>query len=239
MTLQRSHDRLYPLVSPPDELPPGQAAPEAAVSGPVKRSNDGRFASSEAARAAGRKGGLKSAQSRTSARAWGSRLGLGRLLTLTTDDRIAPFVEEATQWYQAQCTAVARDVGGGELSPGCMSILRTAAWERLYSNYLFDCATRTPFAWDGDTNRIPKVLPRTELAAAAARLGDASRQNLLAAHELAVREAASRPRPVVDALQRIRAMAASAESSDEPDDVEESDEDQADATDMTDEKGGA
>lgn len=177
-------------VAKASDLPVGTAAaPE-----PVDRRPDGRIASADTARLLGKRGGLASARKRADAAAWGATLGLGRLLTLSADAHLAPFVEEGEKWLAAQCSAVARDVGGGELSPGVVSILRTAAWERLYSAWLFDAGTRMSFAWDVNEARKPVMLPRTELLAVAMRLGDASRQNLLAAHELAAREAKARPR---------------------------------------------
>jgi hypothetical protein len=206
VTLQRTHGRLYPLVAAPDELPAGLAAtPE-----PVERRRDGRLASAEAARALGKRGGLARARRRADARAWGATVGLGRLLEMTTEERLSPFVGEAEAWLKAQCEACARDVGGGQLSPGVVSILRTAAWERLYSAFLFDCATRSSFAWDAERDakgELRALGPRTDLVIVAGRLGDSSRQNLLAAHELAAREAQARPRGPVDPMAHIRAMA--------------------------------
>jgi hypothetical protein len=205
MVLQRTHGRLYPLVSPPDELPAATAERAA----PVERRQDGRIASAEAARVLGKRGGLRSARRRQDAKAWGAGLGLGRLLaTFKDDDAIAPFVREGEEWLGAQCVAVARDVGAGELSPGVVSILRTAAWERLYSAWLFDAGTRGIFAWDvherDEAGQVKRATPRTDLLVVATRLGDASRQNLLAAHELASREAEARPKAAVDFAADMR-----------------------------------
>jgi hypothetical protein len=201
MAIQKSHCKLYPLVSPADELPAG--VPEQPE--PVARRHNGTVASAEAAKRLGKRGGQARARRRADVRAWGATLGLGRLLTLTEDSHLAPFVVEAEAWLRAQAEACARDVGGGQLSPGVVSILRTAAWERMYSAFLFDAGSRQSFAWQVDEERTPKVLPRTELVMVAARLGDSSRQNLLAAHELSAREAAARPRVPADAVAAMRA----------------------------------
>ena len=195
MAIQKSHCKLYPLVSPADELPAG--VPEQPE--PIARRRNGTVASAEAAKRLGKRGGLARARRRADATAWGATMGLGRLLTLTEDSHLAPFVAEGEEWLAAQCVAVARDVGGGELSPGVVSILRGASWSRLFSSYLFDCGTRQSFAWQVDEERTPKVLPRTELLLVAQRLADSSRQALLAAHELSAREAKGRPR-AADAL---------------------------------------
>jgi hypothetical protein len=210
MPLQKSHGRLFPLVSPPDELPEGVAAPEPEPSGPLARRSGGQVTAGVAARELGRRGGRESARRRADAKAWGASLGLGRLLTLTEDAHLAPFVREAEAWLEAQAEACARDVGGGMLSAGVTSVLRTAAWERLYSAWLFDCGTRAVFAWDvlerDQEGKAKVTLPRTELLAVAARLGDASRQNVLCGFELAAREAESRSKGAPGAgLARLQA----------------------------------
>jgi hypothetical protein len=184
-----------------DELAAGLAAPLPAPSGPVDRGRDGQVQPGSGARELGRRGGLARARRRAEARGYASSFGLGRLLSRVTDERVAPaladdklvapFIVEGEAWLAAQVEAVARDVGGGQLSPGVISILRTAAWQRTYSALLFDATTRRAWAWDGGQ-------PRTELLLVATRLGDSSRQNLLAAHELAAREAAARPAPTAD-----------------------------------------
>lgn len=198
MTLQRSHDCAYPLVAPVDELPvgvPAPARPAEAGSPAPERGQRGQLAPGEGTRALARKAAQAKARKRADAKAWGAMLGLGRLLPLTPDEHLAGFVREAEAWLAAQAEAVARDVGGGQLSPGVVSILRTAAWERMYSAFLFDAGTRATFAWDSETAPDGKrraTGPRTDLIVVATRLGDSARQNLIAVHELASREAQAR-----------------------------------------------
>ncbi len=174
------------------DLPVGVAAPQ----DPIKRRRNGTFADPESAKAAGRKGGL--AKHAKSPDRWAKHLGLGRMIErFPVDGEIAPFANESEQWFKQTCAEIARDVGGGQLSPGCCSIVRTAAWERAFSTFLFDLATRGQMAWDvRDPLPLPnakhRLTPRTDLVLVAARLGDSSRQNILAAHELAAREAQSR-----------------------------------------------
>jgi hypothetical protein len=208
MTVQKSHGRSYPLVCPADELPAGTPAPArpAEPGSPApERGQDGRLVPGAGTKALARKAALTRARKRQDAKAWGVSFGLGRMLeTLTPDAYIAPFVTEGEEWLKAQCAAVARDVGGGELSPGVVSILRGASWSRLFSAFLFDCCSRQTFAWDIDEARTPKTLPRVELMLVAQRLADSSRQALLACHELASREAQARPEAQVDPLARWR-----------------------------------
>jgi hypothetical protein len=196
VTVQKSHGRSYPLVCPADELPAGTPAPArpAEPGNPApERGQDGRLIPGAGTKALASKAAHAKARRRQDAKAWGSSLGLGRMLTLTPDEHLAPFVTEGEEWLAAQCAAVARDVGAGELSPGVVSILRGASWSRLYSAWLFDCATRRVFTWDVEEGRRPEAQPRTDLLLVAQRLADSSRQNLLAAHELAAREAQARP----------------------------------------------
>lgn len=71
------------------------------------------------------------------------------------------------------------DVGGGQVGPGPASIVSTAALQLAASRWLSD---------QGAERADAKML------LAGSRLADSSRQNLLAAHELCVRELQARPR---------------------------------------------
>jgi hypothetical protein len=199
-TVELQHQRPYPTVLPPEETQPGVAAPQAAPSGPVERRPNGQVDGTEAAAKLGRQGGLKRAERRRTALAWGLDLGagLGRALqAFKVEPEFVQAIENGERWYEAQLTALARDVGGGVLSPAVCSIVRTASSQRTLSAIYFDLSVRQHFAWEvleRDAKQEPKrVVPRTDLAMAAARLGDSSRQNLLAAHHLAAAEAQSRP----------------------------------------------
>jgi hypothetical protein len=82
-------------------------------------------------------------------------------------------------------------VGGGVCGPAPSSLVASAALQLAWSRYLSDRA-----ATDGDP----------ELALKASRLAEASRQSLLAAHELAAKEALARAktRGPVDPLAKWR-----------------------------------
>lgn len=197
MTLRKGHGKGAGVprveVLPVDELPAPVPAPLAQDG---RRAN-GTIKDPETARRIGRMGGLASAR-RDPLRAAKS-MGLGQLISqFEKDARIEPFVTESERWMRQTLEGLARDVGGGELSAEVVSIVQTAAWERAFSRYLFDISTRSQFAWTVAENKVPigdkkhTVKPNTETILTASRLGDSSRQNLLAAFELAAREAQAR-----------------------------------------------
>lgn len=105
-----------------------------------------------------------------------TRLGLGRL---ADDADFRPYKAAASSFRRAQCSRIAAEVGGGVCGPAPSSMVASAALQLAWSRYLSDRA-----AVEGDATLVTQ----------ASRLADASRQNLLAAHELAAREAAARPR---------------------------------------------
>lgn len=104
--------------------------------------------------------------------------GLG-LRGLVCAPGFAPYRRQASAYRRAQCSVLSRSVGGGFCGPGPSAIVSSAAWQLAASRYLFDQASQT-----GDA----------ALFAQASKLADASRQNLLAAHELCAREAEARIR---------------------------------------------
>ena len=195
MVLQRSHDRAYPLVSPVDELPSGLPEPAAELSGPVERRQDGRVASSEAARQLGQRGGRARARRRAAIAAAGSRLRLGRHLTeLRASAHLAPFVDEAERWLDQTAKELASSTGGGRLSPMVTSILQSAAWARAFSSFFYDAASRETWTWVRGADGTKAERPATDLPLAASRMATESRQHCIAAFELCAREAASRPK---------------------------------------------
>lgn len=86
---------------------------------------------------------------------------------------------------------LAATVGGGEVGPGPASVVSTAALQLGASRYLHDLGAET-----GDA----------KLLLDASRLADASRQNLLAAHELTAKEALARPKqnPTLALIEKIK-----------------------------------
>lgn len=156
-------------VLPADELPDGVPA-DARAERPSDRGEAGRFAPGNAlARAGGR---AKRGKSRLTA-----RLGLS---TLAEGDAFRPYRAAAATFRRVQCAELSRTVGGGVCGPGPSSVVASAALALAWSRFLSDQAAAT-----GDP----------ELAMRSARLGETSRQHLLAAHELCAREAAGRPVP--------------------------------------------
>jgi hypothetical protein len=115
-----------------------------------------------------------------------ARLGLA---SLPAGHAFAPYRRAAATFRRVQCSELARTVGGGVCGPGPSSVVASSALALAWSRYLSDEAART-----GDP----------ELAMRSARLGETSRQHLLAAHELCAREAQARPRPAVDFTAEMR-----------------------------------
>lgn len=163
-------------VLPVDELPAGVPA-EARVESPSDRGEAGRFAPGNGL---ARVGG----QARKGKTRLADRLGL-RALASGSD--FAPYKASAVSFRRAQCAELARNVGAGVCGPGPSSFVASAALQLAWSRYFSDEAAET-----GDS----------DLALTASRLADASRQNLLAAHELCAREAEARPKAPVDPLAR-------------------------------------
>lgn len=186
-------------VPPHDELPAGIPAeetgePPATDPGPAPlavRDERGRFLPGQGTREIGARGGRP--RGSNSAVKWGKALRLGGLLKVLEDDQnLAPLIRESQRWYRTKVREVAAAVGGGVASAGVVSVLKTAAWQRAFSSALFELAAKRAYAWrveEVDGKKRPE--PRFDLVAMASKLGNDSRQNLLAAHSLAALEAAA------------------------------------------------
>lgn len=161
-------------VLPADELPAGIPAP-AREELPTDRGARGKFAPGNSL--AGRGGKARNGTTKLAA-----RLGLQALLASSD---FAQYQRSAVTFRKAQCSELARTVGGGVCGPGPSSVVASAAWQLAASRFLFERA-----AASGDT----------DLMAQASRLADASRQNLLAAHELCAKEAQARGRKPTNPL---------------------------------------
>ena len=121
-----------------------------------------------------------SALARAGARAAKESRELGRLLGLwqaPAGHPWLPYSRLCREWRDDHMRTLAATVGGGEVGPGPASIISTAAMQMAASRFLYDVGAQA-----GD----PRLLTD------ASRLGDSSRQNLLAAHELCAREAMAR-----------------------------------------------
>ncbi|MEO7035586.1 MAG: hypothetical protein ABI548_16800 [Polyangiaceae bacterium] len=171
MTVRAGHGsgagRPHVEVLPVDELPAGVAAVARAPEAPGERTTAGTFApGGSTAQAAG--GRAKRGSSWLACR-------LGRELDLP-ETELTPYRRGAASFRRAQVAHLAATVGGGVCGPAPASLVATAAWQLAISRYIFDRAER---------------VSQSELALAS-RLGNESRQNLLAAHELCAREAKGR-----------------------------------------------
>lgn len=178
MTLRKGHGNGAGVprveVLPADELPagvPGEARDES----PADRGEGGKFARGNSL---ARRGG----ESRRGKTRLASRLGLR---TLGEAAPFRPYKAAAKSFQIAHCAELARSVGGGVCGPAPSSLVASAALQLAWSRYLSDVA-----AENGDA----------ETALKSSRLAEASRQSLLAAHELCAREAQARTarRPAMD-----------------------------------------
>jgi hypothetical protein len=155
-------------VLPADELPAGLPAP-AWLPQAGERVEHGRFAK-----------GATSAQA-AGGRARAGSVRLARTLGLTNppdSSTFAPYRRQAAAFRRAHVAQLARTVGGGYCGPAPSSIVATAAWQLALSRYILDNAENCTSA---------------DLVIAS-RMGNESRQNLLAAHELCAKEAQKRPK---------------------------------------------
>jgi ferric-dicitrate binding protein FerR (iron transport regulator) len=177
MPVQLSHDRLYPAAPRADELPEG-VPDQAGPTSPQDRGEAGRFARGNTL--ARRGGKALAGKTRLS-----TRLGLR---SLPDDAAFRPYKAAAKSFQRSQCAALAASVGAGYCGPAPSSMVASAALQLAWSRYLSDQAAAT-----GDP----------AFAMAASKLADASRNNLLSAHEACAREAAARPRAPVDYASRF------------------------------------
>jgi hypothetical protein len=193
MTLRSGHGagRGSPRVEvlPPDELPMPVAAPQAEHAHPLNRRQDGKIADSDTARAMGKRGG--------EAKARRVRLvdSLG-LSTIASDSSFGPYRTAAEEFVKAHLVSLATQAGG-EVGTGPSTMVASAGLQLAASRWAFDRAAVTG---------APGLM---KLGSA---LANDSRQNLLAAYELAVREASARPRKPGDAQAAMRARILGAKS---------------------------
>lgn len=170
-------------VLPADELPAPSSGVLAAASGPLPRRHNGTVAGTEAARALGRLGGR--------ARARSLRLvdSLG-LAAIAADSAFAPYRTAAEAFVEQHLAELSRQAGG-RVGPAPSSMVASAALQLASSRFAFD-----QFATTGEAAWIKL----------GSSLANDSRQNLLAAYELAVREATAREQQN-DPLWKWRAQA--------------------------------
>jgi hypothetical protein len=162
-------------VLPPDELPaPVPAAPVA-----LALRENGTIADSLTAKEYGARGGRERARRAREHGAMCRNLGLTKL---ADDHLFAPYLRSGNDFVRTHLDALAMQAGG-QVGPGPSSIVATAGVQLAASRYFSDCAAMT----------LDPALFHL-----ASSLGNASRQNLLAAYELAVREGKARSAIVDD-----------------------------------------
>ena len=156
-------------VLPPDELPAGVPAPLADDVTPVRRRQDGKIADAESAKALGRRGGEAKARRVRLV----DSLGLKKIADAAT---FKPYRDAAEEFVSHHLGELAKS-SGGLVGPGPSTMVASAGLQLAASRWAFDRGA-------------------AENDAAFIKLGSAlandSRQNLLAAYELAVREATAR-----------------------------------------------
>jgi hypothetical protein len=150
------------------------AAPLAADAAPVTRTPDGRVADVASAKELGRRGGHAKARRVRLL----DTLGLAHLADSVA---FAPYRRAAEAFVEHHVAELGK-VAGGQVDAGPSSMVASAALQLAASRFVFDrAATRYEVA----------------LFKLASSLADASRQNLIAAYEIAVRMAQARKaRPV-------------------------------------------
>lgn len=152
-------------VLPIDELP--AAVPAEPVR--VARHPDGRFVDSDAAKAIGRLGGLAKANSVRLV----TSLGLSKL---AEDSAFRPYRNGAEEFHKHHVETLAYQAGG-IVGPAPNTMVASAALQLAGSRFCFDKFAETiDMAW----------------LKQGSQLANDSRQNLLAAYELAVKEANAR-----------------------------------------------
>jgi hypothetical protein len=163
----RGRNRAHPEVPKLAELAVGVPAPARPV---AARDGAGRFLPGDGTVELGRAGGRALAEQRQLAQLLG-------LWEPPPEHPFAPYARLARDWRDGHLATLAATVGGGEVGPGPASIVSSAAMQLAASRWAYDEGARL-----GDA----------KLLGESSRLADASRQNLLASHELAAREAAAR-----------------------------------------------
>lgn len=166
---------------PADEMPSPVPAPMASDASRAPRQGRGFRADDAATKEAARKGGLaKAGKSRLAA-------SLG-LQGLTTSEAFVPYRRSAETFRRHHCSELA-SMAGGVCGSGPSSMVASAALQLAASRYLFDLAGAS-----GDP----------QLFVQAAQLADRSRQSLLTAYEMAVRQAQARPAAPFDIAAALR-----------------------------------
>lgn len=165
---------------PPDELPKPIAAPPPVPAVPLKFDEKGRFADAETAKEAGRLGGLAAAKARQVAK-------LLRTMGLKATSEEFRVYREAGEEFVEQHLKELAQMAGGRVGSGPRALVMHAGWQMAFSAFFKDKAAEMP-------------LPDVKVVKEASLFGDSMRQNIMAAYELAVKEAQVRPKEAFDPL---------------------------------------
>ncbi len=159
------------------ETAPADEAPDPVPGPPASpRGQGGRFLAGHAAQEASSGGKARAGQARLAA-----SLGIG---AMADDEAFAPYRRQAEAFRRHHVRELAA-LAGGHCGSGPSSMVASAALALGASRFIYDQAAR-----GADVDGFAK----------AARLADQSRQALLTAYELAVREAQARPKAPRDPL---------------------------------------
>jgi hypothetical protein len=169
-------------VLPPDELPAPIAASLADTAAPVRRRHDGKLADSASAKALGKRGGDAKARRVRLV----DSLGLSSVVEQTTFGPYRAAAEEFVAHHRASLAQQA----GGVLGPAPSTMVASAGLQLAASRWAFD---------QGATKNDASLIKL------GSTLANDSRQNLLAAYELATREAEARAKNQSPA-DRVAAM---------------------------------
>jgi hypothetical protein len=164
MPIQRSQGKPRPLVPRIDELPVGCPAPPRPA---AERDADGKLLPGPGTSALARSAALAKHEAREIERLLG-------LWVAPEDHAFAPYARLAREWRDQHTAQLAATVGGGRVGAGPASVVASAALQLAASRWLFDRGAQA-----GDAKALLE----------ASRLADASRANVLSAHELAAKEA--------------------------------------------------
>jgi hypothetical protein len=167
-------------VLPANELPSPVPGAPSAPANPVHRRQDGKLADSASAKELGRRGGEAKARRVRLV----DSLGLSSVVESTT---FGPY-RAAAEEFVAHHRSVLAQQAGGELGPAPSTMVASAGLQLAASRWAFD---------QGATKNDAGLIKL------GSSLANDSRQNLLAAYELATREAAARPRVPFDPLARF------------------------------------
>lgn len=159
--------------APVDELPAGESRDARLALPPDAPTRLSRGGDAEAARAMQRRSAVAQAAKRAAALRMLTSFGL-EVERVPAD--LVPYLDRAQEWCEAEVKRVADEVGGGVCSPAVAALIQQAGLALAYSRHAAEQGKGTD----------------------AVRFGAEVRANMLAAHELAAKEAKARPKAMTN-----------------------------------------